>query len=54
MDKPNIPLTKDTIDHEDLKYISDWILTTPRLTKGEVTKEFESLWADWTLSLIHI
>lgn len=48
MDKPNIPLTKDTIDHEDLKYISDWILTTPRLTKGEVTKEFESLWADWT------
>lgn len=48
MDKPNIPLTKDTIDHEDLKYISDWILTTPRLTKGEVTKEFESLWAAWT------
>ena len=48
MNKPNIPLTKDTIDHEDLKYISDWILTTPRLTKGEVTKKFESLWADWT------
>ena len=30
MNKPKIPLTKDTIDHEDLKYISDWILTTPR------------------------
>jgi len=48
MNKPKIPLTKDTIDHDDLKYISEWILTTPRLTKGDVTKEFESKWATWT------
>ncbi len=48
MNKPKIPLTKDTIDHEDLKYISDWILTTPRLTKGSVTIEFEKKWAKWT------
>ena len=48
MKKPNIPLTRDTIDYEDLKYISDWILSVPRLTKGEVTVEFEKQWAKWT------
>lgn len=48
MNKPNIPLTKDTIDSDDLKIISDWLLETPRLTKGEVTILFEKAWAEWT------
>tara|TARA_R110001592_G_scaffold188358_4_gene433528 strand:+ start:3751 stop:4914 length:1164 start_codon:yes stop_codon:yes gene_type:complete len=48
MKKPNIPLTRDTIDYDDLKHISDWILSVPRLTKGNVTIEFEKKWAEWT------
>ena len=48
MKKPNIPLTKDTIDTDDLKIISEWLMKTPRLTKGEVTIEFEKAWASWT------
>ena len=47
MNKPKIPLTKDTIDEDDLLAISNWILTTPRLTKGEITKQFEKEWSSW-------
>jgi CDP-6-deoxy-D-xylo-4-hexulose-3-dehydrase len=40
-----IKLASDTIDSEDLKALSDWILTNPRLTKGDLTIEFEKKFA---------
>lgn len=39
------PLIKDTIDKNDLKALSDWLLTNPRLTKGPLTVEFEKQWS---------
>ena len=42
-----IKLVNDTITYEDLKDLSDWLLTNPRLTKGEKTLEFEAAWSAW-------
>ena len=42
-----IPLIKDTIDSDDLKKLSEWLLTNPRLTKGGLTKQFEENWSGW-------
>ncbi len=42
-----IPLVKDTINQEDTKALSDWLLTNPRLTKGPLTEEFEKEWSKW-------
>lgn len=44
-----IKLAEDTIDKEDLKALSEWMLQekTPQLTKGELTKEFEQKFADY-------
>ncbi len=36
-----IQLAKDTIDHDDMKALSGWLLTDPRLTKGELCEKFE-------------
>ena len=36
-----ITLVKDTIDNNDIDRLIDWLKTYPRLTKGEVTSEFE-------------
>ena len=47
MSKYKIPLIKDTINSEDLKKLSDWLLTTPHLTKGELTLKFEKEWSKW-------
>lgn len=43
-----INLANDTIDKEDIKLLVDWLTAdeTPRLTKGLVTKQFESAWSD--------
>jgi len=43
----NIKLVKDTIDTDDISSLIDWLKTNPRLTKGELTVEFESLWSKW-------
>lgn len=42
-----IPLVKDTISYEELKNLSDWILTNPRLTKGPETTIFEREFSEW-------
>jgi CDP-4-dehydro-6-deoxyglucose reductase, E1 len=42
-----IPLVRDTISKVELDLLSDWIKTYPRLTKGELTKQFEDEWSKW-------
>lgn len=42
-----VPLVKDTISFEDVKKLSDWLLTNPRLTKGQLTVDFEKAWSAW-------
>ena len=41
------PLAKETINHDDLKALSEWILTSPRLTQGKLVLEFERKWAEY-------
>ena len=36
-----ITLVKDTIDIDDLNKLIDWLKTNPKLTKGNLTNEFE-------------
>jgi CDP-6-deoxy-D-xylo-4-hexulose-3-dehydrase len=43
----NIPLVKDTINQDDINELINWLKTNPRLTKGELTVEFEKIWSDW-------
>jgi|TARA_R110000796_G_scaffold22427_2_gene65049 CDP-4-dehydro-6-deoxyglucose reductase, E1 len=42
-----IDLIKNTIDNGDIDKLIDWLKTYPRLTKGPLTKEFESKWSSW-------
>mgnify|MGYP003110452094 FL=1 len=42
-----IDLIKNTIDNGDIDKLIDWLKTYPRLTKGPLTKEFESKWSTW-------
>ena len=42
-----IDLVKDTIDFNDIKKLISWLETNPRLTKGELTTEFEKKWSEW-------
>jgi CDP-6-deoxy-D-xylo-4-hexulose-3-dehydrase len=42
-----IKLVNDTIDSKDLEKLTDWIKTNPRLTKGDLTVEFEKKWSEW-------
>ena len=42
-----IYLTNDTIDNKDIDSLIKWLKTYPRLTKGPLTKEFESKWSEW-------
>jgi CDP-6-deoxy-D-xylo-4-hexulose-3-dehydrase len=37
----NIKLVKDTIDSQDINNLIEWLKTNPKLTKGELTVEFE-------------
>ena len=41
----NIPLVKNTIDKKDIDKLIEWLKTYPRLTKGNLTIEFERLWS---------
>lgn len=42
-----IKLINDTIDKQDIENLILWLKTNPRLTKNELTKEFEKKWSDW-------
>lgn len=43
-----ISLVKDTIDQKDIVDLISWLTTNPRLTKGDITIEFEKLWSEYT------
>ena len=45
--REKITLVKDTINKDDISNLISWLETTPRLTKGDVTKEFEAKWSKW-------
>lgn len=40
-------LAEDTITQEDLDALADWLRGGPRLTQGELVREFERRWAEW-------
>lgn len=42
-----IKLINDTIDHKDIDSLCDWLKTYPRLTKGDLTIEFEKEFCNW-------
>tara|TARA_R110001632_G_scaffold127457_1_gene241213 strand:+ start:984 stop:2165 length:1182 start_codon:yes stop_codon:yes gene_type:complete len=42
-----IKLVNDTIDNKDIDTLIEWLKTYPRLTKGQVTLEFEEKWSNW-------
>ncbi len=41
------PLAMETISDEDIDALSEWLKSYPKLTKGDLTLEFEKLWADY-------
>ena len=41
------PLASDTIDEGDINSLIDWLRTNPRLTMGDITKQFERKWAEY-------
>lgn len=43
----SIKLVKDTIDFNDVLELIEWLKTNPRLTKGDLTVEFEKEWSKW-------
>jgi CDP-6-deoxy-D-xylo-4-hexulose-3-dehydrase len=43
----SIKLVKDTIDFSDISNLIEWLKTNPRLTKGDLTVEFEKKWSEW-------
>jgi len=47
MKSKEINLVKNTIDEGDINNLILWLRTNPRLTKGEMTIEFEKSWSKW-------
>lgn len=45
--EPRWCLAYDTIDHDDIDRLVQWLQTYPRLTKGALTLEFERSWSEW-------
>ena len=43
----NINLVKDTIDENNINNLINWLKTNPKLTKGNLTLEFEKKWSEW-------
>lgn len=43
----SVKLVKDTIDVSDVNNLIEWLKTNPRLTKGDLTVEFEKKWSEW-------
>ena len=37
----------ETISDEDIDALSEWLKSYPKLTKGNLTLEFEKLWAEY-------
>ena len=42
-----IKLINDTINTSDIEKLIKWLKTNPKLTKGELTIEFEKKWSEW-------
>tara|TARA_R110000851_G_scaffold191527_1_gene342146 strand:- start:706 stop:1881 length:1176 start_codon:yes stop_codon:yes gene_type:complete len=42
-----ITLAKETINNEDIDSLIEWLKTYPRLTKGQLTTQFERKWSSW-------
>jgi CDP-6-deoxy-D-xylo-4-hexulose-3-dehydrase len=42
-----IPLVKDTINQTDINNLIEWLKTNPKLTKGDLTVQFEKEWSEW-------
>ena len=40
-------LAEDTISSDDLRALTDWLLTSPPLTQGGLVRQFESDWSQW-------
>ncbi len=43
----NIQLANNTIDEKDISELIDWLKTNPKLTKGQLTVDFEKKWSKW-------
>jgi CDP-6-deoxy-D-xylo-4-hexulose-3-dehydrase len=43
----NILLAKNTINQNDVNKLIEWLHTNPKLTKGDLTLEFEKKWSEW-------
>ncbi|MBU1082733.1 MAG: DegT/DnrJ/EryC1/StrS family aminotransferase [Spirochaetes bacterium] len=41
------PLAKETITNSEIDKLIEWLKKYPKLTMGEVTKQFEKEWAKW-------
>lgn len=42
-----IKLINDTINKTDILNLVNWLMTNPRLTKGDLTIELEKKWSEW-------
>jgi len=42
-----IKLVQNTISNNEIDQLCEWLKTYPQLTKGKVTEQFESKWANW-------
>lgn len=42
-----VKLVADTIENDDIDALADWLKTYPRLTKGDLTVQFEEEWSKW-------
>jgi CDP-6-deoxy-D-xylo-4-hexulose-3-dehydrase len=42
-----IPLTKNTISNNEIDELIEWLGNYPRLTKGELTIQFDKDWSDY-------
>ena len=47
MSKYKYPLVADTITAEDNTARAEWLMTNPRLTMGELVKDYEDKWSNW-------
>ena len=42
-----IKLINDSITKDNIRDLSEWILTDPKFTKGNLTLDFEKMWSLW-------
>lgn len=52
MSEPRVALTVETISKQEIDSLRDWLGTYPRLTKGQVTLDFEKKWSQ-TVGMRH-